>query len=62
MGISVPQVFHFGFGPAAVQADGAGDVFGESVAKIAFANEDIADETSGTHVEDATAGLTAEHC
>lgn len=33
----------FGFGPAAVEANGAGDVFGKSLAVVAFADEDIAD-------------------
>ena len=48
-------VFHFVFRPASVQADGAGDVFRERMAEIALADEDVADEPAGVHVENAAA-------
>src|ERR1019366_372074 len=38
---------------------GSGDVLGEGLAVIAFADEDIADEASGVDVVDAAAGLAA---
>ena len=53
------EVVEFIFAPAAIQARGAGDVFGKSLAVVALANEDVADEASGVDVVDAAAGLAA---
>src|SRR5580658_2582897 len=49
----------FGFAPAAIQAHRSGDVFRESLAVVAFADENVADEASGVNVVDAAAGLAA---
>src|SRR5271154_4020968 len=48
---------HFGLRPASVEANGAGDVLRKSMTEIAFAEEDVANEASGSHVEDAAGSL-----
>ena len=50
-------IFDLLFRPASIQADGASDVFRKSVTEIPFADEDVANETAGAHVENAAAGL-----
>src|ERR1035438_8021798 len=55
----VAEGVEFAFRPTTVQAHGSGDVFRESLAIVAFANQDVADETSGVYVVDAPAGLPA---
>lgn len=47
----------FFFGPAAIEAGGSADVFGKSLAVVAFADEDVADKASGMDVVGAAAGL-----
>ena len=49
----------FGFGPAAIEADCAGDVFGKSLPVSAFADEDVAHHASGVYLVNAAAGLAS---
>src|SRR5215469_11597058 len=51
------EAIEFFLGPEAVEAGGSGDVFGEGVAEVALADEDIAQKASGVNVVDAAAGL-----
>src|ERR1700677_1731695 len=48
---------HLFFAPASIEADGAGDVFWEGLAKISFATEYVADQPSRAHIENVAAGL-----